>query len=147
MALGKLCSVTGGVRQPQGAEPSSCEHPAGSRPAGGGSCYAPRGAGAELAAGSKITFLCSAFVSRTGRCIRQVVNISFGLLIAYLSVPVVLNLLSSRQVMNTSFNPLRIVNTYGAFGRYSHFNGTLYSCCQQRVGWSDSLKAKQKSFQ
>eukprot|EP00075_Anas_platyrhynchos_P035279 XP_027324532.1 lipase maturation factor 1 isoform X1 [Anas platyrhynchos] len=51
-----------------------------------------------------------------GRCIRQVVNISFGLLIAYLSVPVVLNLLSSRQVMNTSFNPLRIVNTYGAFG-------------------------------
>ncbi|XP_048817358.1 lipase maturation factor 1 isoform X2 [Lagopus muta] len=48
--------------------------------------------------------------------IRRVVNISFGLLIAYLSVPVVINLLSSRQVMNTSFNPLRIVNTYGAFG-------------------------------
>ncbi|XP_027512428.1 lipase maturation factor 1 isoform X1 [Corapipo altera] len=48
--------------------------------------------------------------------IRRVVNISFGLLLAYLSVPVVLNLLNSRQVMNTSFNPLRIVNTYGAFG-------------------------------
>ncbi|NXG17456.1 LMF1 factor, partial [Grallaria varia] len=48
--------------------------------------------------------------------IRRVVNISFGLLIAFLSVPVVLNLLSARQVMNTSFNPLRIVNTYGAFG-------------------------------
>ncbi|XP_068764043.1 lipase maturation factor 1 isoform X3 [Struthio camelus] len=53
---------------------------------------------------------------RYGCYIRKVVNISFGLLIAYLSVPVVLNLLNSRQVMNTSFNPLRIVNTYGAFG-------------------------------
>lgn len=30
----------------------------------------------------------------------------------------VMNLLSSKQVMNTSFDPLRIVNTYGAFGRY-----------------------------
>uniref|UniRef100_A0A7N6ATB9 Lipase maturation factor n=1 Tax=Anabas testudineus TaxID=64144 RepID=A0A7N6ATB9_ANATE len=51
-----------------------------------------------------------------GMLIRRVVNISLGVLIAYLSVPVVLNLLSSRQVMNTSFDPLRIVNTYGAFG-------------------------------
>ncbi|XP_053847536.1 lipase maturation factor 1 isoform X2 [Vidua macroura] len=51
-----------------------------------------------------------------GSCVRRVLNISLGLLIAYLSIPVVLNLLSSRQVMNTSFNPLRIVNTYGAFG-------------------------------
>ncbi|NWW87877.1 LMF1 factor, partial [Rhynochetos jubatus] len=53
---------------------------------------------------------------RYGCYVRRVVNISFGLLIAYLSIPVVLNLLNSRQVMNTSFNPLRIVNTYGAFG-------------------------------
>ncbi|XP_074455180.1 lipase maturation factor 1 isoform X5 [Larus michahellis] len=53
---------------------------------------------------------------RYGCYVRKVVNISFGVLIAYLSVPVVLNLLNSRQVMNTSFNPLRIVNTYGAFG-------------------------------
>ncbi|XP_042654408.1 lipase maturation factor 1 isoform X1 [Tyto alba] len=51
-----------------------------------------------------------------GCYVRKVVNISFGLLLAYLSIPVVLNLLSSRQVMNTSFDPLRIVNTYGAFG-------------------------------
>lgn len=53
-----------------------------------------------------------------GMLIRRVVNISLGILIGYLSTPVVLNLLSSRQVMNTSFDPLRIVNTYGAFGRY-----------------------------
>ncbi|XP_077043016.1 lipase maturation factor 1 isoform X3 [Agelaius phoeniceus] len=51
-----------------------------------------------------------------GSCVRRVLNISLGLLITYLSIPVVLNLLSSRQVMNTSFNSLRIVNTYGAFG-------------------------------
>ena len=37
-------------------------------------------------------------------------------LIAVLSYPVVQNLLSSRQAMNTSFDAFRIVNTYGAFG-------------------------------
>ncbi|XP_067286055.1 lipase maturation factor 1 [Pseudorasbora parva] len=66
-----------------------------------------------------------------GMLIRRVMNVSLGLLIAYLSVPVVMNLLSSRQVMNTSFNPLRIVNTYGAFGSITKertevvFQGTL----------------------
>ena len=41
------------------------------------------------------------------------------LTIAYLSIPVVNNLLQrggSRQVMNTSFGAFRLVNTYGAFG-------------------------------
>ncbi|XP_038618700.1 lipase maturation factor 1 [Tachyglossus aculeatus] len=51
-----------------------------------------------------------------GALVRRVVDISFGVLIACLSIPVVMNLLNSKQVMNTSFNPLRIVNTYGAFG-------------------------------
>lgn len=51
-----------------------------------------------------------------GRVVRRVVNVSLGVLVAWLSVPVLVNLLSSRQVMNASFNPLRIVNTYGAFG-------------------------------
>lgn len=54
----------------------------------------------------------------TGSYIRRVFNISLGGLIAYLSIPVVQNLLSPRQAMNTSFDPLRIVNTYGAFGRW-----------------------------
>jgi hypothetical protein len=40
----------------------------------------------------------------------------YGLLVAILSVPVVLNLLSSDQEMNASFEPLDLVNTYGAFG-------------------------------
>ncbi|XP_049419438.1 lipase maturation factor 1 [Epinephelus fuscoguttatus] len=66
-----------------------------------------------------------------GMLIRRVVNISLGILIGYLSIPVVMNLFSSRQVMNTSFDPLRIVNTYGAFGSITKerteviFQGTL----------------------
>uniref|UniRef100_UPI003AAC88D7 lipase maturation factor 1-like n=1 Tax=Centroberyx gerrardi TaxID=166262 RepID=UPI003AAC88D7 len=66
-----------------------------------------------------------------GMLMRRVVNISLGVLIGYLSVPVVMNLFSSRQVMNTSFDPLRIVNTYGAFGSITKdrseviFQGTL----------------------
>ncbi|XP_066131474.1 lipase maturation factor 1 isoform X2 [Saccopteryx bilineata] len=51
-----------------------------------------------------------------GRMVRQAVNLALGILVAWLSLPVVLNLLSSKQLMNSSFNPLRIVNTYGAFG-------------------------------
>uniref|UniRef100_A0A452DHY3 Lipase maturation factor n=1 Tax=Bos taurus TaxID=9913 RepID=A0A452DHY3_BOVIN len=51
-----------------------------------------------------------------GSVARGTVNLALGILVAWLSIPVVLNLLSPRQVMNSSFNPLRIVNTYGAFG-------------------------------
>jgi hypothetical protein len=36
--------------------------------------------------------------------------------VGVLSVGPVLNMLSSRQIMNTSFMPLELVNTYGAFG-------------------------------
>ena len=48
--------------------------------------------------------------------IRRTFAMSLLLLLAYLSKPVVENLLSSRQAMNTSFDVLKIVNTYGAFG-------------------------------
>uniref|UniRef100_A0A8C4USB1 Lipase maturation factor 1/2 C-terminal domain-containing protein n=1 Tax=Falco tinnunculus TaxID=100819 RepID=A0A8C4USB1_FALTI len=112
MALGKVGWIAGAG----GVSPSpraAVSTRAGSWPPQGG--RAGEQGGAEPIAGTEITFG-SAFVSRTGCYVRKVVNISFGLLIAYLSIPVVLNLLSSRQVMNTSFSPLRIVNTYGAFG-------------------------------
>ena len=33
-----------------------------------------------------------------------------------LSIQPVVNMLSARQIMNTSFDPLDLVNTYGAFG-------------------------------
>jgi hypothetical protein len=39
-----------------------------------------------------------------------------ALIVAWLSIYPVVNLLSPNQVMNTSFNPLHLVNTYGAFG-------------------------------
>ncbi len=49
---------------------------------------------------------------------RGVPAASWGLvvLVAWLSVPVVKNLFSPGQIMNTSFNNLHLVNTYGAFG-------------------------------
>lgn len=37
-------------------------------------------------------------------------------IIAWLSIAPARNLISSRQIMNTSFEPFHIVNTYGAFG-------------------------------
>ncbi|KAM6951098.1 lipase maturation factor 1 [Aplochiton taeniatus] len=66
-----------------------------------------------------------------GMLVRRVVNVALGILIGGLSVPVVMNLMSSHQVMNTSFDPLRIVNTYGAFGSITKerteviFQGTM----------------------
>ena len=48
--------------------------------------------------------------------LRFIFNLIAGLVIAYLSIPIVQNLFSSRQIMNSSFDAFRIVNTYGAFG-------------------------------
>ena len=49
---------------------------------------------------------------------RGLVAGALALLLAYLSVPVVGNLLAldGQQAMNTNFNAFKIVNTYGAFG-------------------------------
>ncbi len=47
---------------------------------------------------------------------QTVVSVALVLLVAYLSFPIVTNLLSGRQVMNSSYDPLDLVNTYGAFG-------------------------------
>jgi hypothetical protein len=47
---------------------------------------------------------------------RRIVCYAFLALIWYLSIPVIKNLASSRQIMNGSFDKLRLVNTYGAFG-------------------------------
>ena len=49
-------------------------------------------------------------------CLRNLVSVLFTVWIGYLSIPVVRNLLSKYQVMNGSFGPLRLINTYGAFG-------------------------------
>jgi len=49
----------------------------------------------------------------------RIAMVCLGLLTVALSVPPVVNMLSSRQVMNTSFNSVHVVNTYGAFGSIS----------------------------
>lgn len=48
--------------------------------------------------------------------INVVVELAFACLILYLSVQPTQNLVSSKQIMNTSFDTFKIVNTYGAFG-------------------------------
>jgi hypothetical protein len=48
--------------------------------------------------------------------IRLAVTYALTLLVLYLSIGPVRNLLGARQVMNGSFDPLHLVNTYGAFG-------------------------------
>jgi hypothetical protein len=47
---------------------------------------------------------------------QRVVTIMLAAVVGVLSIAPTLNMLSPAQLMNTSFNPLQIVNTYGAFG-------------------------------
>ncbi|HJQ84690.1 MAG TPA: lipase maturation factor family protein [Candidatus Binatia bacterium] len=48
--------------------------------------------------------------------VQEGIALAVALVVAVLSVPVVHNMLSSRQIMNTSYNRLAFVNTYGMFG-------------------------------
>lgn len=48
--------------------------------------------------------------------VQRVVTYALALLVGALSIPPAINMLSPNQVMNTSFNSLHVVNTYGAFG-------------------------------
>jgi len=62
-------------------------------------------------------------------------------IIALLSIQPVVNLLSPRQIMNTSFDPLNLVNTYGAFGSVGRerfnvvFEGTMDSVADDKANW------------
>lgn len=64
-------------------------------------------------------------------------------IIAFLSIWPVVNLLSPAQVMNTSFDPLDLVNTYGAFGsvgrvRYNVvFEGTDSASPDNNAKWRE----------
>ena len=48
--------------------------------------------------------------------IENTIAIVLSILVVYLSIAPVLNLVSGRQLMNYSYDPLDLVNTYGAFG-------------------------------
>ncbi len=78
--------------------------------------------------------------------------IALGLLtlvVALLSIRPAMNLLSPRQAMNASFEPLHIVNTYGAFGSISReryeviIEGTTDSVITPASAWKEyQFKAK-----
>jgi hypothetical protein len=61
--------------------------------------------------------------------------------IAILSIQPVINMLSPRQIMNTSFDPLDLVNTYGAFGTVGKerlnivFEGTMDEDSSGKANW------------
>lgn len=61
--------------------------------------------------------------------------------IAILSIQPAFNLLSSGQIMNTSFDPLDLVNTYGAFGTVGQerlnvvFEGTMNRDTSDKADW------------
>jgi len=63
------------------------------------------------------------------------------ILIGLLSIQPVLNMLSPQQIMNTSFDPLNLVNTYGAFGSVGEqrlnvvFEGTTDSIPTDSARW------------
>ncbi len=62
-------------------------------------------------------------------------------IIVFLSVAPVINILSPKQIMNTSFDPLDIVNTYGAFGTVDQerlnvvFEGTADNDSSDNAHW------------
>jgi len=62
--------------------------------------------------------------------------------IAILSIQPVFNMLSPGQIMNTSFDPLDLVNTYGAFGTVGKerlnvvFEGTMDEDSSAKANWS-----------
>ena len=62
-------------------------------------------------------------------------------LIVVLSIQPAMNLLSSRQIMNTSFDPFDLVNTYGAFGTVGTerlnvvFEGTMDDDPTDNANW------------
>ena len=62
-------------------------------------------------------------------------------LVAILSIQPVVNMLSPTQIMNTSFDPFDLVNTYGAFGTVGQerfnvvFEGTLDEDTSEKANW------------
>jgi hypothetical protein len=64
-----------------------------------------------------------------------------AVVIALLSIQPVINMLSPQQIMNTSFDPLDLVNTYGAFGSVGRerlnvvFEGTMDSIPDDKANW------------
>jgi hypothetical protein len=76
----------------------------------------------------------------TSRSMQTTVKIIASLIVV-LSIQPAMNLLSSRQIMNTSFDPFDLVNTYGAFGTVGTerlnvvFEGTMDNDSTDNANW------------
>lgn len=86
--------------------------------------------------------------SRPSR-IDNTLTVALSILVAYLSIAPVLNLVGGRQIMNSSFDPLDLVNTYGAFGTVGRerdeivFEGTSDAVITGDTKWKEyEFKAK-----
>lgn len=66
-------------------------------------------------------------------------------IVLFLSIAPVINMVSSKQIMNTSFDPLDLVNTYGAFGSVGEerlnvvFEGTDENDTSENANWKPYL--------
>ncbi|MEV1066796.1 lipase maturation factor family protein [Streptomyces sp. NPDC050263] len=73
----------------------------------------------------------------------EAVVLAVGALLLFLSYHPVVNMLSRRQVMNRSFDPLHLVNAYGAFGSVSRIRyevvveGTLDDVPRETSDWRE----------
>jgi len=67
---------------------------------------------------------------------------SITVIVALLSIQPVINMLSPGQIMNTSFDPLDLVNTYGAFGSVGEqrFNVVFEGTADENTGDSANWK-------
>lgn len=78
----------------------------------------------------------------SGRPMRRAAWVVAGI-VAFLSVQPLVNMISPNQIMNTSFDPLDLVNTYGAFGsvgkvRYNVvFEGTDATTPDDHAQWRE----------
>jgi hypothetical protein len=71
------------------------------------------------------------------------VVVGLAIVVAWMSIDPIRNLLSPNQVMNTSFNPLHLVGTYGAFGSITKqrfeivVEGTSDNAVTQATQWKE----------
>src|SRR5437667_8002910 len=77
------------------------------------------------------------------------IAVALTIMVIWLSIPTVLNLASGRQLMNYSYDPLDLVNTYGAFGTVGRerdeivFEGTDDALITGNTKWKEyEFKAK-----
>jgi hypothetical protein len=99
-------------------------------------------------------FLPGALVRRAERAAEQsqpsrinnAIAVALSIMVIWLSIPTVLNLVSGRQLMNYSFDPLDLVNTYGAFGTVGRERDEIIFEGTDDVLITDDTKWKEYEF-